>query len=205
MLPTDFDVSKHGFHFSNNDIEWEVHPGSIRGKNLCGGMIYAALDTFLCSHTAPPDTDPPPRGTPMNQYIVQRQLKAHNKTLPRLAGQSVVFGLFSYNNWYVDSLASEFDKIRRWVAAKCPAPLFLVMVDTMHAHHVLVTGCQSSPSLGNPILTVYDPNAPDDISEISVDYRSKRFNLLAKKAPSYDWDIRGFFFDPGYIRHTPPW
>lgn len=197
MLPlgTAFDPIQHGFHFSNDDIEWEIHPGSVVGKNLCGGMIYAALDSFLYRRTIPSDTKPPARRTSLNSYIYDRQISAHIKTVPQLT-----FGF----SWFVDSLAGEFDKLRKRVEKYYPVPLFLVKEGSLHGHHVLVIGCQSSPSTGNPILDVYDPNYEDEVTTIHVEYGAKRFTL--KGTSSADRGaIKGFFVDEGYKAQMPPW
>lgn len=210
-LLTAFDPAQHGFHFSNSKIEWEIlHAGGVSGTNLCGGMIYAALDSFLSLRSIPPDRNPPAKRTPLNSYIYVRQKTAHvnnvllQGTVSRLTGETALFGLFNSDSWFVNSLASEFDKLRKQVERHQPVPLFLVKEGFMHGHHVLVIGSQSSPSLGNPILDVYDPNYEDEITSIHTEYGAKRFTL---KGPSGDnrGAIRGFFVDEGYSQQRPPW
>ena len=202
-LATAFDPATDGFKFSNNDVKWEwPHPGGPHGSNLCGGMVYAALDYFKAGKTIPPDTTPPAIRTPLNSYITSRQLAAHVRTVPRLTGGTVLF--LASPDWYVDSLASEFDAIRKKIAGGEPVPLFVVRTAAFTGHHVLVIGCQSSPSLGNPILDIYDPNRPNDVSAISVDYAAKRFN---NKGPSTTGDgmvLKGYFVDNNYSPHQPP-
>jgi hypothetical protein len=60
---------------------------------------------------------------------------------------------------------------------------------------VLAISCQSSPSIGNPVIEVYDPNAPGATSEINVNYTAKRITCTGTGAAD-KW--RGFFVDPGY-------
>ncbi len=210
-LLTAFDPQQHGFHFSNDKIEWEaLHAGGVSGTNLCGGMIYAAMDSFLSLRSVPPDRSPPAKRTPLNSYIYRRQKTAHvnnvflQGSVSRLAGDTALFGLFSSNSWFVNSLAAEFDKLRKQVERHFPVPLFLVKEGFLHGHHVLVIGCQSSPSIGNPILDVYDPNYEDEITSIHTEYGTKRFRL--KGASGDDRGaIRGFFVDGGYTQQSPPW
>ena len=40
---TQFLPSKHGFHFSNDDLTLPQKGGTV----LCGGMAYAAIDYFV--------------------------------------------------------------------------------------------------------------------------------------------------------------
>lgn len=202
-IATAFDPATDGFKFSNNEIKWEwPHPGGPHGSNLCGGMIYAALDYFNSPKTIPPETTPPAIRTPLNNYITSRQLVAHVKTVPRLAGTTILFVTAS-SNWYVDSLASEFDLIRPKIAMGQPVPLFLVREPAFTGHHVLVIGCQSSPSLGNPILEIYDPNRPNDVSSITVDYALKRFYNKGPSTTGNGMVLKGYFVDTNYSAHAP--
>jgi hypothetical protein len=44
-----FSTADHGFHFSNTDITWTIRTPDfliITGTELCGGMVYSALDYF---------------------------------------------------------------------------------------------------------------------------------------------------------------
>lgn len=197
MQSTSFDPAVDGWHFSNTDIEWEMfNEGGLHGKNLCGGMVYLALDYFKGSRAIPPDTTPPPPRSALGQKIYDRQKSAHKHTLHRLISGSIFKTLTaSSDQWFVNSLATEYDELREQVYQQNPVPLFLVGSGPGSGHHVLVIGCQSSPSIGNPILEVYDPNAPNVKSEIKVNYTAKRFTCSGT-GPADKW--RGFFVDPGY-------
>lgn len=202
MMQTYFVPAKHGFKFSNNDIEWEIF-GFIRGHFLCGGMVYAALDYFGTRKPIPSTTTPTPVGTPLNDYIHSRQSTAHGYTVRRLVASKVaLFFTASREQWFVDSLASEFDKIRSHIAGGKPVPLFLVK-DGFTGHHVLVIGCASSPSIENPILLIYDPNRPGDIGRIFVDYQGKKL-LNSSSSAASGTPMVGFFVDPNYTEKTPP-
>jgi|SRR5262245_16982871 len=73
MPATQFQPSKHGFHFSNNDLKLSKHGGFP----LCGGMAYAAIDYFVNGMTIPHDIEAPLDGTPLNNYLFGRQAVAH--------------------------------------------------------------------------------------------------------------------------------
>jgi hypothetical protein len=206
-LNTVFDPIIHGFQFSNDDIEWEwgIGKGGIHGKNLCGGMVYAAKDNFFYRRTIPPTSAVPALRTPLNEYIYKRQKSAHWGTVPKfLTGFS----------WFVDSVAGEFDKLRKELDLGVPMPLFLVKEGTMHGHHVLVIGCESSPSLGSPhsaaptlgniIIDVYDPNYPREVTSITVKHSDKRFTLIGPGGDNRG-NLKGFFVDGGYTPEQPYW
>src|SRR5215813_11295129 len=82
MQSTTFDPVVHGWHFNNTDIEWEVlNEGGRHGKNLCGGMVYLALDYFNGNRAIPPDTTPPDMRSVLGKKIYDRQKDAHKHTL----------------------------------------------------------------------------------------------------------------------------
>jgi hypothetical protein len=85
MANTRFYPVAHGFLFSNNAIRWSYH-GTIGGRNLCGGMSFAALDYYYRNVQIPQVTQPPARGTALHDYIYQRQVQAHYLAMPWLAG-----------------------------------------------------------------------------------------------------------------------
>lgn len=80
----DFLPSRHGFHFRNS-FSGQALPKSLRGLGLekqiklgdryglCGGMSASAADYFLSGTPVPADTTPPKDGTPLYDYIYQRQ------------------------------------------------------------------------------------------------------------------------------------
>lgn len=74
--------SRSGFRFVNR---WPpgparvIHLGPVRipignvGRGLCGGMAFVARDRFERGEGAPPDSEPPPPGTPLFREVVDRQ------------------------------------------------------------------------------------------------------------------------------------
>lgn len=199
MLRTSFVPLEHGYHFSNNDIEWKFL--FVHGKNLCGGMMYSALDYYFNRMVVPSQRKPPPVGSELNDYITDRQMTAHLNTVPRMAAGRI---FWFTAQWFEDSVADEYDILRSRVAAGLPTVLFLVEEEFMTGHHVMVIGCQDSPTAtgGTLLLEVYDPNCQDKVSEIHIDRARKRFEL---RPPGYGIQIvKGFFVDPGYDLQRPP-
>jgi len=52
-------------------------PIQTKGKQLCGGMVYAAPDFFHGAKNIPVHTAPPAVGTSLNNYSYNRQVSAH--------------------------------------------------------------------------------------------------------------------------------
>jgi len=72
---TSFTPQCHGFHFSNSRIRWTYF--GFSGTAMCGGMTFGSLDYFRHGMPIPPDTSAPPIGSPLNRYILERQIDAH--------------------------------------------------------------------------------------------------------------------------------
>lgn len=79
---TRFDVTRHGFHFENGPWQGDILidiPVIGRVKvghtsyGLCGGMSYAALDTYSLDGQTPPGPQMPARKSQLRSYIYDRQ------------------------------------------------------------------------------------------------------------------------------------
>lgn len=195
MFQTNFLPFVHGFKFSNNDTVWDVPILPIEGKFLCGGMVFSALDYFYANIEIPQQRQAPALKDPLNRYIIDRQYAAHVKTVPRMT----LFWMF--HDWYVESLAGEFDLIRKGVTSGRPVPLFLVKKAHKHGHHVLVTSCHSTPVAAGPMMYVYDPNYPEAWTAIERRPGSKSFDLVAPHGGRTE--LKGFFVDTNYAMHRP--
>jgi hypothetical protein len=81
-----FRPSAHGFRFSNR---WPPGPTVRLGPldprvvgigdaadGLCGGMVATVRDLFEAGIAPPPDTEPPPNGSPRFAWIVRRQVQS---------------------------------------------------------------------------------------------------------------------------------
>jgi hypothetical protein len=188
---TSFDPSLHGFQFSNDDILWSLGP--LGGKQLCGGMVYAALDYFTDTMTIPPDTDAPTPGTPLHSYIYGRQVDAHESTATKFLGSWMpIFGPL-VNNLLLNQ-NDEFAKLTAILSRGMPIPICLVGYGA--GHHVLAMDCTNAT--GAMIVTVYNPNHPNERGML-IQIADNQF-LLSKS--SQQWSQ--FFVDDGYQPAAPP-
>jgi hypothetical protein len=184
MNTTTFNPGRHGFHFSNNDIQWKWW-GPISGYTLCGGMVYAALDYYLNKLGVPANQTAPPVGDTqgLNTYIYERQKSAHINTLTRYgttAHEGIDPEQVSWLNYYLGQLM--------------PIPLFLYNLIGETAHHVLAIACTDDET---PLIWVYDPNYPN-VTSILDPVGSGYF----ERPSGQSWS--GFFVDYGYAKVTPP-
>ncbi|EIV94951.1 hypothetical protein [Frankia sp. QA3] len=69
-------------------MPWGIGIGDA-SRGLCGGMIFAVRDLFEAGIAAPPDAEPPRRGSPLYGYLVRRLLASFD--LPR--GVARYYGL----------------------------------------------------------------------------------------------------------------
>jgi hypothetical protein len=179
---TTFNAARHGYHFSNNQIQWQWW-GPISGYTLCGGMVYSALDYFLNGLGIPTDKTAPTVGGTLQSYIYERQKRAHQNTLPR-------YGITAHEGPDPEQVR----QLNFYLGRGMPIPIFLYNLETEHAHHVLATACTDDAI---PFIQVYDPNIPE-------------FNSLLAPFNGGYWESStgqlwtGFFVDYGYDKQTPP-
>jgi len=166
-----FEPAKHGFHFSNNHMKWEI--GAIpfaAGTVLCGGMAYAAIDFWTHKLPIPPDSTAPPPGHPVNEYILTRQITAHGNTLPRyLLGFIPTPSVFSSNS-------NEYSILRSCLTKGSPIPLCLV--GPGYGHHVVAYSCTD---LGEKSIGIYDPNSPNRGGTVTLPAPNQVKNSLSQK------------------------
>jgi hypothetical protein len=197
-----FDPTTDGYHFSNNDIEWSW--AFLKGKNLCGGMIYSALDYWWAGMEIPQTSKTPPEGDPVQVYIVDRQWTAH---------QNTVFNGRVLDAWEADLFdnlfgadaakvsADQFELLKQFLKAGQPMPVFLHKPG--HAHHTL--GFAASDS--DFSFSIYNPNFPDSVSNLRAEHNGIRetasFTSGGKSYTVNDlW--RGFLVDNRYSYKKPP-
>jgi hypothetical protein len=185
---TTFTPARHGFHFSNNDIDWSIF--FLKGKNLCGGMIYAAMDFYLNGMTIPADTRAPPEGSPLQAYILGRQEIAHANTVPTFLSQ-----WFAANTGSVfsASMGPRYDELVSLL--RKGTPVVLCLVGDFKGHHVLAIDCSATKP---PLIKLYDPNFPDRVTVMKPGLGGPAF----VETPGGQW--HGFFIDSGYRKQAPP-
>src|SRR5712691_10015398 len=88
MPRTSFQPSLHGFHFDNDFIN-RVLGGLITTAGRCGGMVYAATDFYFCGVPIPPDTTLPSDGTPLSDYLYNRQIDSLFDMVPAFIEKTI--------------------------------------------------------------------------------------------------------------------
>jgi hypothetical protein len=241
---TDFLPSTSGLKFANSfpdgvpvlrlPIPWlgVSIPIGDASHGVCGGMVYAALDLFLAQPRleAPPDRLPPPAGSPVTQFVLQRLLDSF--TLERVTRSNAMryldfMSVVDHDTWFSRGVGwivanREWPAIRRDIDQGRPVPLGLVAGSWVwatdlgakskmlgHCHQVLAYGYDLDDAM-NLLLRVYDPNDPeDDDSRIETNLAnpSRGLTILTPRITANiegHQSFRAFFRHTGYAPVVPP-
>lgn len=236
LVLTDFSANTHGFEFTNYFTGDMLVDLPLIGRvdlgnttyGLCGGMVFAALDTFKLGAVTPNEpTTPPASGTEMRSYLYERQINSfkysdgflvrrlvawmrkplNDNTVPNPLAEG---GVNVIERGLIHLSAKEFrEKIRPELDAGKPVPIVLVkasgedMVRDPKAaftmnHQVLATGYQRHGDEWD--IYIYDPNMPNTLQTLHVDGRFQ----TQKGGTARTGSFRGFFEAP-YRLERPPW
>lgn len=206
---TRFDPTRHGFHLDNND-EWPGHMlidipliGRVdighTSYGLCGGMSYAALDTFHYDGRTPNDTEIPPHGSPLRSYIYNRQQSSF--------GADNAFMIRRFIEWTpltiktqlgIDGLHVRSDRqFKRRIAPAIDKgePIALgilraqgsdvVQLGKKNAvlinHQVVAIGyrlCRKTAAMKKHwAIEIYDPNGPDQVCTLHYSDQGRSFSV----------------------------
>ena len=148
---------------------WRIPIGDT-ARGLCGGMIFAARDRFERGEDGSRDTEPPARGTPLFDEIVDRQLASFFLLLVPFRFWRAAVGSQRRRNRETIDVA--WPAIRAEIDAGRPAMIGLVRLATWNPLAPLghqVVGFRYEESAARITIGVYDPNHPgDDAVEIHV-------------------------------------
>lgn len=175
QMMTRFRPQEHGFHFSNNDVQYEYN--LFHGTQLCGGMSFASLDYFNYQMPIPADTSAPAVGTPLNNYLLRRQMDAHRVAVPQLvAGGS-----------YEACVRGDqvFGRLKSALDMYSPVPLLLSSANSSlstNSHWVVAIGYEALPTsiwgcASMTEITVYDNAQPDAAVSLTPDVVQNNFKL----------------------------
>jgi hypothetical protein len=171
-----FRPSTCGFHFANVFTAQPILTLSVPGigdvpvgdasRGLCGGMVFAARDLFEAHQSPPPNSEPPPSGSPLFRYLVRRLFDSFN--LPR--GPLRYFQWMNLTETAVQrrTATREWPRIRAELDRGVLTPVGLVKVQSFNPlvmgenHQVLAYGYEGDAATGAVRIWVYDPNYPDD-------------------------------------------
>ena len=148
---------------------WRIPIGDT-ARGLCGGMIFAARDRFERGEDGSSDTEPPARGTPLFDEIVDRQLASFFFLAVPLRFWLAAAGSDRRRNRETADVA--WPAIRAEIDAGRPAMIGLIRRATWNPLAPLghqVVGYRYEERAASITIGVYDPNHPgDDSVELRV-------------------------------------
>jgi hypothetical protein len=228
FLPTApvFVPSAYGLHFLNYyphepTIEIKVPLGPTlplgdAANGLCGGMAFTVRDFYEAKQQIPPDQNPPPAGSPLYQFIVQRLLESFNLPFgigrylelmqPAFPDVGPGFGLPGRATVMV---RDEWPHIKSDLDNGILVPLGLIKVKSSNPsdlgknHQVLAYGYD----LDGTDLTIwlYDPNYPDkDDTNLRLSIASIQVPVPVVHAPEEPGEDVICFFRTPYSPKQPP-
>ena len=214
----DFSPTIHGWHFANNFVNQIIGEWSTSG--LCGGMAATAWDFFAAglpipSHypedfqTGPSGSQVPQTGTPLREYIYQRQMDTIDALNPVHLGRWLLLGDISQaERFHRDVRVDEFPKLRKQLEVEGSlgiVGLFSPVDGSLAGHQVLAYGFDDSPEAGGVGIWVYDSNFPDEEVLIAPSTSTDARQAFEVRV---NGQVRGhcrgwFFMDWAYDRHNP--
>jgi hypothetical protein len=199
---TAFRPERHGFRFSNSHIPWRFLGAS--GTALCGGMAYSALDYFFHGLSIPATATAPLSGTQLNDYILQRQIAAHQVEIPMLARTTAQSNESVFRR--AISLRDDFGRLVRSIDANRPVPLLMVSTSrpmSTASHWAVAIGYEideappdaGGRSCGRVIL--YDSNHPGVLAYLTPNRSQQWFDH------SFGATYRTYWADTGFGARDP--
>jgi hypothetical protein len=185
MPKTSFQPAQHGFHFSNRDIQYSFN--LMNGRELCGGMSFASLDFFHHQMPIPSTRVAPAVGTPLNNYILRRQIQAHHFAIPRLISGGASGGNSPFESCL--RVDQSFGIVKRMINSGRPVPILLSAEGaslSTNSHWVVAIGFESMPTstYGCEILSklyIYDNAQPDIETELIPEWGDNNFRLQGSR------------------------
>jgi hypothetical protein len=199
---TPFNPKTHGFHFGNH---FTVTP-SLLGMKLgtwnmgfCGGMCADALDRYGKGVPIPPDTTPPVQGTALFTELLEFQKGS--------LSAAVVSKIYDWQSapdeghtirkhsvgWRTKQ---EWPQLKRELDAARPTQLVLIRVEGYLSnlsdnHQVVAIGYVWNPTSKDLTINVYDPNKPDTIGTLTMNFGLPDSKIRARDSSGQR--LRGFF------------
>jgi hypothetical protein len=190
-----------------------VLPIGDAANGLCGGMVFCVMDYFSAGKSIPADTQPPPAGSALYQFLVKRLIDSFNLPLgigrylelmePAFPDVGLGFGLPGRASVMVHD---EWPRIQAMLDAGHLVPLGLIKVksaqpeDLCKNHQVLTYGYDLDGS--DLTLWLYDPNYADrDDVHLRLNIANVHAPVPVIYAPTET--VYCFFHTP-YVPVTPP-
>ena len=237
FAPAGASFNSQGFdfvnQFTNNQFSLSIDGHNLdfdHTYGLCGGMVYAALDTFLAGNgtTTPegwltgPSPGPglvgPPESGPVFSYLYARELnslEANNYSALREMLHMML--LDPYESEREGETSHYFSGITASIDAGVPVPLLIVEAlsvgQVFENHQVLATGYfyRGGPH-GQLVIQVYDPNFPGRFMYLNTHNTYNDMSQYPSEIETYDAagteysgvHFYGFFTTP-YSYVAPRW
>ena len=221
---TDFLPKKHGFNFSNSFKSTIGDAGSISFtfRGLCGGVSYAANDYFISKKNIPKQSYPPANGTPLHNYIYERQQNSFANLMKFVEMTPNPFG-WRDNEFFYWGLEGRLFELKRKIDRNktIPLGLFNVYNDPVKHHQVLAIGYdlagyegrkEKDPNKKKVKIFIYDPNYPNKLSVLVSVPSHKCYYQFAGDVKDGElvnvfrvnkrW--RSYFIDDTYKFRNPP-
>ncbi len=229
---TGFDPQRHAFRFVNSwstgsltatlPLVGQVNFGSV-GYGLCGGMSFAALDSFHADRSAPATTSVPGPGSALRTYIWDRQIASLTMNGAAALARFLDWQLKPQEDQYLFGVRTQkglttltneevhFEILPRLRRGE-PVPLGIVNVSGFAApwgnHQVLAIGFRMRDAV-NASIAVYDPNHPvsrsnpDGITFLHTSNRRQTLDPSPSSTRARSGQFRALFRAP-YAKRTPP-
>lgn len=230
---TAFSPHQHSFRFVNHwtlgDLTLALPPVAAvnlrdTAFGLCGGMSFAALDSFHARRTVPiGQTTEPAVGSALRTYVWQRQIQSltigNGVTLARFLGwqqralaDTRILGVRVRKGLRTLTREQFVNQIRPRLRKGEPVSLGMVNQSGLAApwgnHQVLAIGFRNRPN-GHASIAVYDPNHPisaanpNGITFLHTGNRRQTLDPAPTSRRARTGLFRGLFRAP-YNRVTPP-
>lgn len=195
VTTTEFDPELYAFRFPNNFVNelftlgvsvgfWSASK-DIETEGRCGGMAFTSLDSFHARRPVPPltprdfpNSDVPPDGHPLADYIYARQKDSVFRGRGMLDGAKFLrWSGKSTTTLVRKTQTQEIPKIRRSIDAGEPLVLGLIGETEHHQqtnNHQVVCYGYEVPTPGDVELHIYDPNEPFQTPPKTRDHRAGR-------------------------------
>lgn len=210
-----FSPSRDGFKFKNS-FSGSPLPKIVRGLatqlgasvpkryGLCGGMSSAAADYYFAGATPPSLQTPPEEGTPLYEYLYERQLDSLGTGMIHAAkvGRWMMLDDRGPDGTQARSKA-EMQRIKNEITTRGVALVFLVYggpdgkTPLWENHQVLAYQADDSE------IKIYDPNYPgDDTAQLAITATADGVGVERRTARG-NKPVRGIFLGD-YEKKTPP-
>ncbi|HEX9223897.1 MAG TPA: hypothetical protein VF860_11235 [Candidatus Acidoferrales bacterium] len=213
---TPFDPAKHGFNFGNdfqNDVKLPAGM-DIRTGGLCGGFAYASLDYFLGNRPIPRQNYRPADNTPLQQYLMAREVTSLVSNADKWAEISVNPGGArdsEFFNWGLQGTnGGRIEELKSFIDRGMPVPLGL-KADKGGDHQVLAIGYDMGRYRGDLgafesdfKIFIYDSNHPNRTMTLVPDVANKVYRYPTGDADGDTNTWRTYFVDKNYHAQAPP-